>query len=973
MDKSAKNNNKYLFYDDLDDNINGYTEGNYYFNNMSYPFTPNGKNSFYDDTFIDNSKKYFKMKLRSTVADSKFREQSAYNVNSKPKREKTSEESSKTEDMFDFSYNDAKNAETQFKDFYERTFTKKTDYDKASEFSGIDMFDQDVSKEDSENYDINYFVNQSKTNGNIFGDGKGGGQEDGKFDLLDLVSTLRDIANKIEFNDYKNTSKTMKYEDHILFLNNKISRLNEELKVSRKELDATKSKMEEKIGELESHIRQLTSMVRESGSDTFDLGFTENVVGKSSEVSSTTIPAVTVEFSELDQESKAFANRLMRYLYADINDSESSQFMPRLYKCLKQMPEVVQCKQVVKHIEDCIRRDAQKIHARLSQNGLLAEEELFVDSVFGIPQSNAERQVVSELESTLQFTSNSKGAHSESSLLSPKAGKSSGEEVPYTKTHVIMNRGVAWAIFKATSMNSLYNYLFEALDCDNFRIVETINYAICSKFMDFQLAQKYEGKVRHPLMWSFGQNCNSSQAYRYVKMLNYNFHKLPSDPTTGDNLWHMVARGNSTYLAQRLKSFSIYTQNLNEVNKAGRTPLDISTNVVRRELYVNLIVDLASKGSEMYKRTDYDKALEFYNDAINYQSQLITSRCFNDNGSATRDSATYTDNTSSGTDRQSGRDSHSGGYTSTTGGTGSNANGGGPTATTPGLSGRPESRSARDAPVRSDNYDLNMGKLYYNKARTLMHLNRWVESIEYCEMCLKHIPNYYNAYETCVRAYENLLDWDSAAKTCVAMRENCGLMDEHRYQYILDQRDATYFQLLDVDKNASQADIKKAFNAMCKIWHPDKNTHNLSEDIKKRCINHFNRLFEAREKLMDPSIKSLQQMKRETNYKVPSPCVNSERTREDAKEPQKESSVEFYAEETKESNRFEPQNDATSLGEKKAQKSSDPKLLKSRDTLNELTMERLKFMDSFNLLKGQASFDYESFSWGQLFAFGELT
>ncbi|UKK02081.2 hypothetical protein MACK_001435 [Theileria orientalis] len=965
MDKPAKTNNKYLFFEDLEDNLNGYPEGKYYFNNMSYPFSPNTHNAFSDDTFIDNSKKYFKMKLRSTVADSKFREQSAYNLNSKSKRDKTTEENNKAEDMFDISYNDSKNEDSDFKDYYERTFTKKTEYDKVSEFSGNDMFDPDLSKEDSDNYDINYFVNQSKTNCNIFGETKASGHDDNKFDPSDLVSSLRDIANKIEFNDYKNTSKTIKYEDHIIFLNNKISRLNDELKSSHKQLDETKSKMEERISELESHIRQLTSILKDNGSDSLDLSFTEKVVEKSDDASSTTFPAVTVDFAELDEESKVFANRLMRYLYADINDSESSQFMPRLYKCLKQMPDVVQCKQVVKHIGDCIRRDAQKIHSRLSQNSLFSEEELFVDSVFGIPQSNAERQVVSELESTLQFTSNGKGTQSESSLLSPKMGKNSVDDVPYTKTHVIMNRGVIWAIFKATNMNNLYNYLFEALDCDNFRVVETINYAICSKFMDFQLAPKYDLKVRHPLMWSFGHNCNSNQAYRYMKMLNYNFDKLPTDPTTGDNLWHMVARGNSTYLAQRLKSFSIYTQNLNEANKAGKTPLDISSNFIRREFYVNLIVDLASKGSEMYKKTDYDKALEFYNDAINYQSQLINSRCFNDNGGSTRDSTTYMDNMSSSTDRQGSRDNYNGGYTSTTGGTGSNVNGGGST-TTGGFSGRAESRGARDTPTRSDNYDLNMGKLYYNKARTLMHLNRWVESIEYCEMCLKHIPNYYNAYETCVRAYENLLDWDSAAKTCVAMRENCGLIDEHRYQYILDQRDATYFQLLDVNKNASQADIKKAFNAMCKIWHPDKNTHNLSEDIKKRCINHFNRLFEAREKLMDPSIKSLHQMKRETNYKVPSPCVNSERTREDQKESQKESSVEFYAEESKESSRFEQNNEPTNLGDRKDQKSSDPKLLKSRDTLNELTMERLKFMDSFNLLKGHAAFDYDSFSWGHL-------
>lgn len=180
---------------------------------------------------------------------------------------------------------------------------------------------------------------------------------------------------------------------------------------------------------------------------------------------------------------------------------------------------------------------------------------------------------------------------------------------------------------------------------------------------------------------------------------------------------------------------------------------------------------------------------------------------------------------------------------------------------------------------KDDVCDVNLGKLYYNKARSLLHLDRWTETVDACEMCLNHIPTYTNAYITCIQAYEKLLDWESAAKMCFLMSENCGIVDDEKMQALHSQLGATMFQILGLSNDAAPKDIKHAFNQLCKQWHPDKVGVDTSQtDLKRRSMNHFNRIYNAREKLLDDSLREVERQRPETHYMVPEPIMQSSRT-----------------------------------------------------------------------------------------------
>ena len=58
-----------------------------------------------------------------------------------------------------------------------------------------------------------------------------------------------------------------------------------------------------------------------------------------------------------------------------------------------------------------------------------------------------------------------------------------------------------------------------------------------------------------------------------------------------------------------------------------------------------------------------------------------------------------------------------------------------------------------------------------------------------------------------------------------------------------------YYEILEIAKNASETDIKKAYKRLALKWHPDKNPNNLKEAEK-----HFKEISEAYEVLSDSNL-----------------------------------------------------------------------------------------------------------------------
>lgn len=62
---------------------------------------------------------------------------------------------------------------------------------------------------------------------------------------------------------------------------------------------------------------------------------------------------------------------------------------------------------------------------------------------------------------------------------------------------------------------------------------------------------------------------------------------------------------------------------------------------------------------------------------------------------------------------------------------------------------------------------------------------------------------------------------------------------------------SSYYAILNVAKDASSDDIKKAFKSLATVWHPDKQP-GASDEVRRKAAEVFSNIQEAHEVLTDP-------------------------------------------------------------------------------------------------------------------------
>jgi DnaJ family protein C protein 7 len=113
-------------------------------------------------------------------------------------------------------------------------------------------------------------------------------------------------------------------------------------------------------------------------------------------------------------------------------------------------------------------------------------------------------------------------------------------------------------------------------------------------------------------------------------------------------------------------------------------------------------------------------------------------------------------------------------------------------------------------------------------------------------------PSYLKARKTKAKALSEDGDWESAVREYEAVQQanpgEAGIEREVRNAKMEMKKSQRkdYYKILDIDKNASEPDIKKAYRRAAMVHHPDKNPDDES------AAERFKDVGEAYETLSDP-------------------------------------------------------------------------------------------------------------------------
>ena len=143
-------------------------------------------------------------------------------------------------------------------------------------------------------------------------------------------------------------------------------------------------------------------------------------------------------------------------------------------------------------------------------------------------------------------------------------------------------------------------------------------------------------------------------------------------------------------------------------------------------------------------------------------------------------------------------------------------------------------------------------KIFHNRALSHIHLKQYAAAIADASRALELDPSYTKARKTKAKALGESGQWEEAVREYKAIQEanptEPGIAKDIRYAELelkkAQRKD--YYKILGVEKDASEADIKKAYRKLAIVHHPDKNPGD--EEAQER----FKDIAEAYETLNDP-------------------------------------------------------------------------------------------------------------------------